>query len=166
MTSIEGQEDATEPGQGASLAERLAFERLLADLSTTFANVASDRVISDIEAGLNRLVEFLGFERSTLGEFTPDGTQLIVLCSIAVPGVEATPRGPLPGQLSWFIGELRAGRVVMLPSMPDDLPPGARDEIEYARKTGLSRFPCAWGAGSSGRSRSVPSDRPARGRMT
>jgi len=34
---------------GASVAKRLEFERLLADLSTTFANVASDRVIDEIE---------------------------------------------------------------------------------------------------------------------
>ena len=30
---------------GASLAERLAFERLLADLSVTYANVPGDRVV-------------------------------------------------------------------------------------------------------------------------
>ncbi len=122
---------------GASVAERLAFERLLADLSTTSANVASDRVIAEIEAGLTRLVEFLGFERSTLGEFSPDGDQLVVLCSIAVPGVQATPRGPLPGELTWFIGELRAGRTVMLPSLPDDIPADAADELDYALRTGL-----------------------------
>jgi formate hydrogenlyase transcriptional activator len=130
-------EDVDALDAGASLAERLAFERLLADLSTTFANVASDRVITEIESGLTRLVEFLGFERSTLGEFSPDGSQLVVLCSIAVPGVPATPRGPLPGQLTWFLGELRAGRSVMLPSLPDDIPPGAAGEMEYARRTGL-----------------------------
>lgn len=56
-------EDVEAMEAGASVAERLAFERLLADLSTTFANVASDRVIDEIEAGLIRLVEFLGFER-------------------------------------------------------------------------------------------------------
>ena len=39
-------------GIGASLGERLAFERLLADLSVTHANAPGDRVIEEIERGL------------------------------------------------------------------------------------------------------------------
>ena len=78
---------------GASLAERLAFEQLLADLSATFANVPSDRVVDEIEHGLGRLNAFLGFDRSTFWEFAGNGDR-IALCSAAIEGVEPVPRGP------------------------------------------------------------------------
>src|SRR5688572_13377174 len=51
----------------ASLTERLAFERLLADLSARFANVPVDRVETGIEEALKQLVDFLGFDRSSFG---------------------------------------------------------------------------------------------------
>src|SRR3990172_1776625 len=83
--------DPTPPGN-ASFAERLTFERLLADLSVRFANVPGDRVEAEIETGLRHLVEFLGFDRSTFFELAADGT-MTTLCSVAVPGVEPVPRG-------------------------------------------------------------------------
>ena len=135
MTPWSGDVDGMEAS--ASVAERLAFERLLADLSTTFANAASDDVTTEIERGLTQLVTFLGYDRSTLGEFSADGSELTVIGSISRPGFEATPLGPLPAQLGWFKRELRAGRIVRFPAMPEDVPPEAVGEIEYARRTGL-----------------------------
>ena len=51
-----------------SLSERLAFERLLADLSMKFANLPGARVIEELERALARLIEFLGFDRSSYAE--------------------------------------------------------------------------------------------------
>ena len=114
-----------------SLDERLTFERLLADLSARFANVPGDAVESEIERGLRQLIAFLGYERSSFFEFTADGT-MITLCSVAVPGVEPVPVGTAFGrELTWYAGELRAGRVVVMPSLPDGLPAEAVAEIEY-----------------------------------
>ncbi len=120
-----------------SLDERLTFERLLADLSARFANVPGDAVESEIERGLRQLIAFLGYERSTFFEFAADGS-MITLCSVAVPGVELVPVGTAIGrELTWYAGELRAGRVVKMPSLPDDLPAEAVAEIEYARRIGM-----------------------------
>src|SRR3954468_17577014 len=81
--------------------ERLAFERLLADLSSRFANVPGNNLEVEIEDALARLLDFLGFDRSTFFEFG-DGGSIVVLCSMAVPGVEAIPRGALDLPLPWY----------------------------------------------------------------
>lgn len=118
-----------------SLAERLAFERLLGDLSAQFADLPADRVIEEIEKALARLVDFLGFDRCTFAELSDDG-QFGVLCSVARSGFDPTARGPAP-PLPWYLGELQAGRIVVLPSIPADLPAQAGAEAEYCRRIGL-----------------------------
>jgi len=120
----------------ASAEELLAFERMLADLSARFANVPAERVEFEIEAAQAILREFLGFDRSTFGEFQEDGS-LVVLSSTAVEGVEPTPQGPIPSQLSWFLAKLRAGETLLLQNPARDLPPEAVSEAEYFKRTGL-----------------------------
>lgn len=125
------------PGVGeAPLLERLAFERLLADLMARLASVTSDRIAVEIERALTELVEFLGYDRCTCGEFDADGA-LSVVCSAAVGGLEPLPQGPFGASLPWFLGELRAGRTVALATIPDDLPPEASAEVEHCRRIGL-----------------------------
>ena len=121
-------------GDGA-LRERLAFERLLADLSVRFANVSRDGIVEEIEAALGQLVESLGYDRCTYTELAADGT-LHVLCSAAVGGIAPLARGPFTG-LPWLVGEIRAGLVVALASLPDGLPPEAVAEAARVRHTGL-----------------------------
>ena len=123
-------------GIGASLAERLAFERLLADLSATFANVPAERVVAEIEGGLGRLNEFLGFDRSTFWEFADNGDR-IALCSAAVRGVEPVVRGPASPRLDWIFDQVRAGETVVLRSLPEDLPAEAVEEREYVARVGI-----------------------------
>ena len=63
---------------------------------------------------------------------------MITLCSVAIPGVELVPVGTAFGkELTWYAGELRAGRVVLMPSLPDDLPAEAVAEAEYVRRIGM-----------------------------
>ena len=121
---------------GASVAEILAFERMLADLSARFANVPIEKVEFEIQVAQAILRQFLGFDRATFGEFREDGS-LVVLSSTAVEGFEPTPLGQLPGQLKWFLRQLRAGEIVVTPNATIDLPPEAAAETEYCRRTGL-----------------------------
>jgi formate hydrogenlyase transcriptional activator len=120
----------------ASAEEHLAFERMLADLSARFANVSPEQVDFEIQVAQTILRQFLGFDRSTFGEFQDDGS-LVVLSSTAVEGFEPTPLGQLPVQLIWFLGQLRAGEIVITPNAAMDLPPEAVAEAEYCRRTGL-----------------------------
>jgi formate hydrogenlyase transcriptional activator len=123
------------PG-GPSVEDLVAFERMLADLSARMANVTADRVELEIQLAQVILRQFLGFDRSTFGEFQDDGS-LVVLSSTAIEGVDPTPLGPLPPQLDWFIAKLRAGETLVIQDPADDLPPEAVGETEYVRRTGL-----------------------------
>jgi formate hydrogenlyase transcriptional activator len=118
-----------------ALDERLAFERLLADLSSQFANVPSDRVVTEIEGALKQLIMFLGYDRSSFGEFAADGWGHI-LCSVAVDGVEPFSCGPMPAAFRWYLEELRSGETVVVQSL-NDLPPAATDVAEFFQKSGL-----------------------------
>jgi formate hydrogenlyase transcriptional activator len=120
----------------ASAEELLAFERLLADLSARFANIPAEQVESEIQAAQTSVRQFLGFDRSTFGEFQEDGS-LVILSSTAVEGVEPTPQGSLPSQLSWFLAKLRAGEIFVIQNPADDLPREAVAEAEYFKRTGL-----------------------------
>jgi PAS domain S-box-containing protein len=118
-----------------SLEEHLAFERLLSDLSARFANASGDQLETEIESGLKQLLKFLGFDRSNFGEFTADGWATI-LCSVAADGVERYPPGPVPKFAGWYLSRLRTEEIVRVRSI-DDLPPGAVEEAEYFRKSGI-----------------------------
>ena len=119
-----------------SVEELVAFERMLADLSARMANVSVDRVEAEMQMAQAILRQFLGFDRSTFAEFQDDGS-LVVLSSTAVEGVEATPLGPLPTRLGWFIAKLRAGETLAVQDPANDLPPEAVGEAEYFQRTGL-----------------------------
>jgi transcriptional regulator with GAF, ATPase, and Fis domain len=124
------------PKSDASAEELLAFERMLADLSARFANIPAEYVEVEIRVTQAIVRQFLGFDRSTFAEFQEDGS-LVVLSSTAVEGVDTTPLGPLPSQLSWFVAKLRAGEVFKVQNQADDLPPEAVGEAEYFKRTGL-----------------------------
>src|SRR5947209_10101683 len=74
------------------LDERLRFETLLARLSATFINLPADAVDGQIERGLQQIVEFLAVDRSTLAQFTENGSDLVATHSYAVPGSPPFPR--------------------------------------------------------------------------
>jgi hypothetical protein len=61
-----------------SVQERMGFETLLAHLSATFVNLPADRVDSEIESALRRLVVFLGVDRGALAELLPNQKQLVI----------------------------------------------------------------------------------------
>ena len=126
---------ATGRAAEASLEEFLTFERLLADLSARLANVPVAQVETEIESALKQLQEFLGFDRSNLFEFTAGGWATI-LCSVSRDAVERHPLGPAPAFLSWYLGQVRAGKVMRVQSI-DDLPREAIEQIEYHRRVGI-----------------------------
>ncbi|MBK1720378.1 sigma 54-interacting transcriptional regulator [Thiocystis violacea] len=117
-------------------AERLAFERLLGDLSALFTDLPAGRLIEEIEQALARLLEFLDFDRGSFGEFVGDDGPIEVLCSAARNGVEPLPRAPMP-PLPWYFKALRAGQIIVLPEIPTDLPCEATAETAYCQRVGL-----------------------------
>ena len=137
MTNESYVEMAATSGRAAevSLEEHLTFERLLSDLSARFANASGDQLETEIESGLKQLLTFLDFDRSNFGEFTADGWATI-LCSVAAEGVERYPPGPVPKFAGWYLSRLRTEKIVRVRSI-DDLQPGAIEEVEYFRQSGI-----------------------------
>jgi signal transduction histidine kinase len=119
----------------ATLEELLAFERLLFDLSSRFANVTGEQVVAEVENTLRQLLKFLGFDRGTLAEFVEG--KVDILCSVVVEGVEPFLPGPVPVHQNWIAKELRSGRTIVIRSY-EDFPPEAADTAEYYRRVGLS----------------------------
>jgi transcriptional regulator with GAF, ATPase, and Fis domain len=132
----EPRQDATPSKPAVSLSEQLAFERLLGDLSARFADLPAEQVVDEIEHSLTHLLDFLGFDRCSFGEFTPDDGQLMVVCSVTRRGFEVLARGFIP-TLPWYIDTLRAGRLFVMPNLPADLPAEAAAEAEYCARTGM-----------------------------
>ncbi|MDM0078891.1 ATP-binding protein [Variovorax sp. J2P1-59] len=82
------------------------------------------------------MVTFLGCDRCTFAEFVA-GDYLDVLCSASGGGFEPMSRGRFHHQLPWFLGELRAGRIVSIARLPQDLPPEAVAEAAHCQRVGL-----------------------------
>ena len=115
---------------------KLDDDDLLADLSLRLANVAFDGIEAQLESALAQLVEHLGYDRCTYGELALDGSFTIV-CSVAAAGLEPLPRGPRISDEPWLIDQIRAGRVVALPDLPNGLPGEAATDAEHCRRIGL-----------------------------
>ncbi len=116
---------------------RPSFEKFLATLSTGLAGQAADGVQDALKNGLKQVVEWFGVDRSTFGEIAHDANSSRFLQCYAVPGKPSFPPNSLLRQFAWYVQTLRRGEVVRL-SRLEDLPCEAREEREYARRSGFS----------------------------
>jgi len=116
--------------------DRIRFEALLADLSATFVNVPAEQVDAQIMAGLRKIVEFLGIDRSGLGQLVPGENKLAITHSYQVDGVPPTPKVLLEPHFPVFARMMHEGAPFRL---PDDIQhiEDAAAEREYLAQTGL-----------------------------
>jgi len=123
--------------QGSQVANLLAFERLLAELIAIFVDLPGERVEQEIEAAMRRLLRFLEFDRCGFAEISAVDGSVTMLCSVAVDGVQLVPLGRFPEQLQWYVKTMRAGKMIVMHELPDDLPPEAVAERAYVESTGM-----------------------------
>jgi PAS domain S-box-containing protein len=129
--------DDTEHRQlAASLAERLRFEILLAEISARFGALLEDQIDGEIELWLRRLVQILDVDLGAFTELAADGS-LNVTHSYAMPGIEPYPPGVANSALPWLTQEFAARRMVVLSRVPDDLPAHAEAERRYIARSGV-----------------------------
>jgi signal transduction histidine kinase len=95
-----------------SLAERLAFEKLLSSLSATFSKLWDAEFDRQIEQGLRRIVDFLDVDRASLIEFSRDGSAYRTWTIDGGTTAEGIP---------WTAALIQRGEVVAL-SRIEDLP--------------------------------------------
>jgi FixJ family two-component response regulator/signal transduction histidine kinase len=135
LSSDSRRRETSEPS--SQIANLLAFERLLAELIAAFVDLPSEHVEGEIATAMRRLLDFLGFDRCGFAEISAADGSVTMLCSVAVDGVEPMSPGPFPEQLQWYVKTMRAGEMVVLRSLPDDLPPEAVAERAYVESTGM-----------------------------
>jgi formate hydrogenlyase transcriptional activator len=135
------------------LAARLRFEMLLADLSSRFINLAAGEVDREIEDAQRRVCESLGLDMSSLWQSSPLDPGRATLSHMYRRQEGPPLPQPMDGEeyFPWSWSELRAGRVVRLPSLagfPDD---AARDR-DVSAQFGIVAslgLPLATGGGST-----------------
>lgn len=117
--------------------ERTKFERVLADIASRLSN-ATDGQFDEVVTGcLRTLVEFLGFDCSTLMAFSEHGSRFQVTHSWAVEGVPVAPSDVLlNAKIPWFTHQIRSGYIVSV-SSSIDLPAAAAKERVYLLQSGL-----------------------------
>jgi formate hydrogenlyase transcriptional activator len=118
-----------------SLEDRLRFEQLLSDLSARFVNIPPDRVDSEIDHGLRKILEFFQVDRAGLLWSLPDGSGHQITHGVYGENVPPVPLGvKLPRSIyPWAFEKLVKRHEVVSFSRLDDLPPEANvDKQTYA----------------------------------
>jgi transcriptional regulator with GAF, ATPase, and Fis domain len=109
------------------------FIDLVAAVSTRLAGLAASQVGAEIDSALDSILGYLGTDRIMLLELRNEGASIFVAHSRIRSGAEGVP--PVLGQdaaRTWYAPKLRAGDVVRLDRVPDDLPAAAREERDHA----------------------------------
>ena len=109
------------------LEDRLRFEGLISDLSAGFVNISPQEVEGEINKWLQRITEFFGADRCTLGLFSEDLTQYRRAFEYHLEGVEPAPVSLSKDQLPWYITQLMQGKSVVINGL-EDLPAEAKEE--------------------------------------
>jgi PAS domain S-box-containing protein len=115
------------------LDERLAFEKLLSELSVLFAETPAREVDGQFAPALRRVVAALGLDRARLGEFTPDGRIFLSLHVATAEGIPTDATDLSGDDFPWTTEQMRRGRIVRY-SRLDELPP----EAIVDRQSGLA----------------------------
>ncbi len=113
-----------------SLLERLAFESLLSDLSTTFINLPEEQVAPNVEQSIGRIAEFLGLDRIALYEFSQDHSELTVSFAWAKEGAQPVRAVIKASTLPWWTERILRGEVLVTSDV-NGLPDEASFEKTY-----------------------------------
>ena len=108
----------------SALAERLRFEVLLSELSTTFLTAPAAALNGEIERALRRMGEELDLDRATMVEADDAASAMRVTASWQRPGTEPVPILVARASFPWMRAQLTDRRIVRL-SSPDELPADA-----------------------------------------
>ncbi|HSE83969.1 MAG TPA: PAS domain S-box protein, partial [Thermodesulfobacteriota bacterium] len=98
--------------------ERLRFETLLSEISSRFLYLAPNETDSGIEQCLKDLVEFLGYDRSSIALFSEGMTKLCITHTYARPGFEPAPKGDFSTIFPWYTDMLRKGETLVFSNLP------------------------------------------------
>jgi PAS domain S-box-containing protein len=136
----------------AELQSRLAFETMLADLSSRFVNVGPGELDREIDGAQRRVCECLEFDLSSLWQWANDDPHSFVLTHLHRPlgGPPVPETMDAATYFPWCLEQFLAGTVVAVDSMAELPPEAARDRATWEHfgiKTSLG-MPLAVGGGT------------------
>ncbi len=118
-----------------SLLDRIAFQKIVSDLSNTFINLPHEQVAPTIEQSLPRIGEYLDVDLITIHEMSADKTELTPTISWQREDAQSHPARLSADKFSWWINRLLAGEIVRVSDL-QVLPKEASAEREELQKLG------------------------------
>jgi PAS domain S-box-containing protein len=118
-----------------SLVAQMGFEKMLADLSTTFINLPEEHVGAIIEKSLGRIAEYLKLDRITIFEYSAANAELIGTFSWHGDGVQPAPALLRAGKFPLYAKQLQQGETVLVSDV-EELLEGASAERQLFRELG------------------------------
>ena len=118
-----------------SLVGRMAFEKMLSDLSKTFINLPEGQVGATIQQSLGRIAEFLTLSRITLFDYSQESRELTVAFSWCGKEVANPPAVTRINQLPWFSDRFLRGDPILLSDL-NSMPEEASVERDYLTRMG------------------------------
>ncbi len=119
----------------AAQIERLHFESLLSSLSAKFINVPVSEVDGKIVQGLQKIVNFLGFDRSTVWRLDADSGGMICTHSYELPGIKPPLPVLAPGLVPTWNGMVYQDEIFKVSDV-DELSDDFRLEKQYCKDQG------------------------------
>lgn len=127
--------DITEQkAKDAAQEERLRFETFISDLSTAFINVPVSDVDRKIEQGLQKVVDFLEFDRCSIWQFLPEKDKMALTHSYELPGIKQPPV-IIEDQVPVWTSMWRRGEMFKVADV-DELPDNYWREKKYCQEMG------------------------------
>ncbi|MFL6248831.1 MAG: EAL domain-containing protein [Thermoanaerobaculia bacterium] len=132
--------DATERRHAQeALRHRVDFEKLIASISTRFANLADEELDGAIDETLADVGTFVGAERAHVFMLLEDGLSARIGYEWNAPGIESRKNayGELPSAaFPWWTDKMRHGDVARWRT-PEELPPEAANERRLSERHGI-----------------------------
>jgi PAS domain S-box-containing protein len=121
------------------LGDRLAFERLISNISTQFVNLTSEELEAGIQSALGQITNFTGFDRSFIFLLSEDHAIAHLIHEYCAEGIAPSPpewqhipAAPFP----WWMNQLNALKTIEI-ACPEDLPAEAENERQALRSAGI-----------------------------
>jgi two-component system sensor kinase FixL len=123
-----------------ALAERLRFERLVAELSATLIDVPPEEVNAEVTRALQRVLEAMDLDVCNLFVLSPSEGCLRVTLQAEAPAVPALLEEWREAQFPVVFEQIAQGKIVAVTDVVRDLPQGAESERQVAAELGLKSF--------------------------
>jgi PAS domain S-box-containing protein len=121
-----------------SLLAQMGFERILADLSTTFIHLPEEQIGANIEKSLGRIAEYLKVERISIFQYSGGPEEWRVAFSWHNGRGQPAPPPVLHAATVPRLAKLLQDGETVLIEDPESLPGEASAEKEYFRKVGAA----------------------------